>query len=59
MGDGGEGDAVKEAGEDEEGKAQDGRHGNTFLCPTCRAPVVLPEGGVAALQVFYQMFFHI
>ena len=22
-----------------------------FLCPTCRAPVSIPEGGVAALQV--------
>jgi hypothetical protein len=42
---------VKEVGEDGEEKAQDGCHGNTFLCPTCRAPVVIPEGGVAALQV--------
>ena len=24
---------------------------SVFLCPTCRAPVSLPEGGVAALQV--------
>ena len=24
---------------------------SVFLCPTCRAPVSIPEGGVAALQV--------
>jgi hypothetical protein len=47
---------VKEVGENEEEKAQDGRHGNTFLCPTCRAPVVIPAGGVAALQVLWENF---
>ena len=26
-------------------------HGDAFLCPTCRASVTVPEGGVAALQV--------
>ena len=29
----------------------DGAMGAVFLCPTCRAPVTVPEGGVAALQV--------
>jgi hypothetical protein len=47
---------VKEVGEDGEEKAQDGCHGNTFLCPTCQAPVVIPEGGVAALQVLWDCF---
>ena len=26
---------------------------SVLLCPTCRAPVPIPEGGVAALQVWY------
>ena len=36
------------------GKHGDGK-GPRFLCPTCRAPVEIPEGGVAALQVRYKL----
>lgn len=28
-----------------------GNHADVFLCPSCRAPVTVPAGGVAALQV--------
>ena len=49
----------KKTEENEEGtedKTEDDHHGDTFLCPTCRAPVVIPEGGVTALQVMKHIF---
>ncbi|KAK7108217.1 hypothetical protein V1264_015991 [Littorina saxatilis] len=40
------------AGDGENGVV--GNHGDVFLCPSCRAPVTVPAGGVAALQTnFY------
>ena len=39
-------------GDDDEGKGEKASDpGDVFLCPTCRAPVTVPKGGVAALQV--------
>ena len=52
-------DVSEPAGETLEGSEQERESRGTrvrrekkkFLCPTCRAPVTVPEGGVAALQV--------
>ena len=60
-------DSKSDEGEKDTAKNQDGtseggdvtNEGNddvknrVFLCPTCRAPVSIPDGGVAALQVRY------
>ena len=38
--------------DDDEGKGEKASDpGDVFLCPTCRAPVTVPKGGAAALQV--------
>ena len=41
----------KSEGDDVTNERNDDVEKSVFLCPTCRAPVSIPEGGVAALQV--------
>ncbi|XP_076455870.1 transcription intermediary factor 1-alpha-like [Babylonia areolata] len=56
---GGEEEGVKEEGGEAGGgvapsRPADGTAGAVFLCPTCRAAVTVPDGGVAVLQTnFY------
>ena len=48
----GKGEKTRGEGDDDEGKGEKASDpGDVFLCPTCRAPVTVPKGGVAALQV--------
>ena len=48
----GKGEETRGDGDDDEGKGEKASDpGDVFLCPTCRAPVTVPKGGVAALQV--------
>ena len=48
----GKGEKTRGKGDDDEGKGEKASDpGDVFLCPTCRVPVTVPKGGVAALQV--------